>query len=138
MPFNLADIYPSFPFARAADAFIERESSHDIGKQLQDRRVKDVRFSRLFHATKLDVTNDGFEIHLNEDFTIERGAESLGYQLGKTFGYNVTQRPPTERIDDSKKGEFEKFCFAFGQKWLEATTCSRVVSWLSEHRCVAV
>lgn len=122
---TLAVLFPALPFAPEADRFLSRVPRMKLLEQLQARRVGAVEFVEQLSAAGLSIMDDGrFLLSFNDLSTPEEDAESLGHELGHTFHYDLSSRPPRLRIPPPEAMSavsfdlIERFCDAFSERWL--------------------
>lgn len=127
----LADKFPQFWFAHAADSLLMRCNSRTLSEQLIERRISKVTILPLFSNGGLSIGEDNnFCIMLNDTLTLDERAHSLGHEIGHTFHHNLTKSPPQNILQASDGEKAENFCNSFAELWLEHNTMEKVVKWL--------
>src|SRR3989344_2943671 len=92
---TLAELFPTLPFATAADQFLDQLPQMTLLQQLQIRRVDAVEIIPKFFSAGLSLLEDGrFLVSFNDVNTPEEDARGLGHELGHTFHYDVSLTPP--------------------------------------------
>jgi len=122
---TLAARFPMLPFAPEADRFLTAVPRMKLLEQLRARHVGAVECIPKWFPAGLSIMDDGrFLLSFNDVNTPEQDAESLGHELGHTFHYDLSARPPRpllpppEEISDELFDLVEQFCDAFSEAWL--------------------
>lgn len=129
----LAERFPEFPFAVAADRFLANLDRWNIEEQLLRRRITHIRIVRIPNARRMqglvDVGRDGnLVVLLKNHRSALRRAVTLGHEIGHTFAIDLQQQvlsdPPLPAFSHQDTEEaialnnrLEAFCETFGYQW---------------------
>ncbi len=123
MPDTLAKLFPTLPFAADADTFL-RNFCKSVPEQLRERRILHFDTKPLISAGGISIGTDGnFIVTFCDMNTADENAETLGHEIGHTFHFDISQRPPQDRFDPATISEklfdrVEEFCTELSKRWL--------------------
>ena len=134
----LARKFPMLPFADTAESWLDWAQEVSIFEQLQSRRILSVQLIPACCDSDLAVTanpKNHFSVVLNAGRKFEDAFFNIGREVGRTFLYDLTRKPPRLVVNKEFRGFFyhvingepqgscvADFCNEFARRWLLINT----------------
>jgi len=103
-----------------------------LKKQLEERGIIMMHLRPLLTPGGLCLEINGFVVLINRRSSLAEMGITLGHEIGHTFGYDTTKRPPKRIWPSIKKwiDEEEDFAEIFGRRWWEECNQGEIKKFL--------